>query len=96
METRESSCVPRVAKPFFIPVVHSPLGAVGQVLALELPSQKGRAPSMQPHPHPCTCAMRARLRTCGRALMELKVRKLETSMAGPLGGAGGRSSNDHH
>jgi hypothetical protein len=73
METREPSYVPRVAKPFFIPVVHSPLGAMGQVLAPELPSQKGRAPSMQPHPHPCTCAMRARLRTHGRALMELRL-----------------------
>jgi hypothetical protein len=96
METREPSCVPRAAKPFFIPVVHSPLGAKGQVLAPELPSQKGRTPSMQPHPHPCTRAMHARLCTPGRALMELKVRKMETSMAGPLGGAGGRSSSDHH
>jgi hypothetical protein len=26
LKTREPSCVPRVAKPFFIPVVHSPPG----------------------------------------------------------------------
>jgi hypothetical protein len=37
--------VPRAAKLFFIPVVHSPPGAVGQVAASELPSQEGRARS---------------------------------------------------
>jgi hypothetical protein len=37
--------VPRAAKLFFIPVVHSPLGAVEHVAVLELPSQEGRAPS---------------------------------------------------
>jgi hypothetical protein len=37
--------VPRVAKPFFIPVVHSPPGVVGHMAASELPSQEGRAPS---------------------------------------------------
>jgi hypothetical protein len=37
--------VPRAAKPFFIPVVHSPPGAVGHVAAPELPSQEGKAPS---------------------------------------------------
>jgi hypothetical protein len=30
-------------EPFFIPVVHSPLGAMGHVAVLELPSQEGRA-----------------------------------------------------
>jgi hypothetical protein len=35
--------VPRAARPFFIPVVHSPSGAVGHVAAPELPSQEGRA-----------------------------------------------------
>jgi hypothetical protein len=45
MKTCEPSCVPRVGKPFFIPVVHSPPGAVGHVVAPELPSQEGRAPS---------------------------------------------------
>jgi hypothetical protein len=44
-ETREASCVPRVAKPFFISVVHNPPGAVGHVAAPELPSQEGRARS---------------------------------------------------
>jgi hypothetical protein len=43
LETREPSCVPMVAKHFFIPVVHSPLGAVGHVTVPELPSQEGRA-----------------------------------------------------
>jgi hypothetical protein len=31
-------------KPFFIPMVHSPSGAVGHLAAPELPSQEGRAP----------------------------------------------------
>jgi hypothetical protein len=43
LETRKPSCVPRAAKPFFIPVVHSPPGPVGNVAASELPSQKGKA-----------------------------------------------------
>jgi hypothetical protein len=29
LDTCEPSCVPEAARPFFIPVVHSPLGAVG-------------------------------------------------------------------
>jgi hypothetical protein len=37
--------VTRVAKSFFIHVVHSPPRAVGYVAAPELPSQEGRAPS---------------------------------------------------
>ena len=37
LKTREASCVPRAAKPFFIPVVHNPLGAMAHVIALELP-----------------------------------------------------------
>jgi hypothetical protein len=37
--------VPRVAKPFFIPVVHNPLGAVGHMAAPELSPQEGRARS---------------------------------------------------
>jgi hypothetical protein len=45
LETREPTYVPRAAKPFFIPVVHNPLGAVGHVAASKLPSQKGRARS---------------------------------------------------
>jgi hypothetical protein len=31
LKTREPSCVPRAAKPFFIPVVHNPSGTVGHV-----------------------------------------------------------------
>jgi hypothetical protein len=45
LETREPSYVPRAAKPFFIPVIHSPSGAVGHVAAPKLPSQEGRARS---------------------------------------------------
>jgi hypothetical protein len=43
LETREPSCVPRAAKPFFIPVVHNPLEAVRHVVAPKLPSRGGRA-----------------------------------------------------
>jgi hypothetical protein len=43
LETREPSCVARTAKPFIIPVVHSPQGAVGHMATPELPSQEGRA-----------------------------------------------------
>jgi hypothetical protein len=43
METREPSCMPKAAKPFFIPVVHSPPGAGGHMTTPELPSQEGRA-----------------------------------------------------
>jgi hypothetical protein len=45
LKTCEPSCLPRAAKPFFILVVHSHLGAVGHVAAPELPSQEGRARS---------------------------------------------------
>jgi hypothetical protein len=38
LETCEPSYVPGVARPFFILVVHSPLGAVGYVAAPELSS----------------------------------------------------------
>jgi hypothetical protein len=48
LETREPSCVPRAAKPFFIPVVHSPLGAVGDVVASELSPRGSRARSHGP------------------------------------------------
>jgi hypothetical protein len=43
LEIHEPNCVPRAAKPSFIPVVHSPSGAMGHVAAPELPSQEGRA-----------------------------------------------------
>jgi hypothetical protein len=43
LDTCEPSCVPGVARPFFIPVVHSPLGAMGYVAAPELSSRGGEA-----------------------------------------------------
>jgi hypothetical protein len=45
LKTREPSCVPRAAKPFFIHVVHSPPGVMGHVAAPERPSHEGRAQS---------------------------------------------------
>jgi hypothetical protein len=41
----EPSCVPGVVRHFFIPVIHSPLRAVGYVVASELSSRGGRARS---------------------------------------------------
>jgi hypothetical protein len=41
LDTCESSYVPGAGRTFFIHVVHSPLGAVGYVTALELFSQGG-------------------------------------------------------
>jgi hypothetical protein len=41
LNTCEPSCVPGAARPFLIPVVHSPLGAVGYVAAPELSSRGG-------------------------------------------------------
>jgi hypothetical protein len=43
LDTCEPICVPGAARPFFIPVVHNPLEAVGYVAALELSSQRGEA-----------------------------------------------------
>jgi hypothetical protein len=43
LDTCEPSCVPGAARHFFIPVVHSPLGAVGYVAAPELSSRGGEA-----------------------------------------------------
>jgi hypothetical protein len=45
LEIWESSYVPSTAKPFFIRVAHSPLGAMGYVAAPELSSWGGRARS---------------------------------------------------
>jgi hypothetical protein len=45
----ELSCVPGAARPFFISVVHSPLGAVWYMTALELSSPGGRARSHGTH-----------------------------------------------
>jgi hypothetical protein len=43
LDTCEPSCVPGVARPFFISVVHGPLGTVGYVAAPELSSWGGEA-----------------------------------------------------
>jgi hypothetical protein len=43
LDTCEPSCVPGAARPFFIYVVHSPLGVVRYVAAPELTSQGGEA-----------------------------------------------------
>jgi hypothetical protein len=43
LDTCEFSCVPGADRPFFIPVVHSPLGAVGYVVVSELFSRRGEA-----------------------------------------------------
>jgi hypothetical protein len=43
LDTCEPSCVPGVARHFFIPVVHSSLGAVGYMAALELSPRGGEA-----------------------------------------------------
>jgi hypothetical protein len=45
LNTYEPSYVPGAVRPFFIPVVHSPLGAVGYVAAPELSSRGGEVPS---------------------------------------------------
>jgi hypothetical protein len=45
LETCEPSCVPEAARPFFIPTVHNPLGAVGYVTTSELSSRGGRGRS---------------------------------------------------
>jgi hypothetical protein len=45
LESYEPSCVPGAARPFFIFVVHSPLGAVRYVAAPELSSRGGSARS---------------------------------------------------
>jgi hypothetical protein len=46
LDTCEPSCVPGAARPFFIPVVHNPLGAVGYMAAPELSSQGGEGEAM--------------------------------------------------
>jgi hypothetical protein len=43
LDTCEPSCVSGAARPFFIPVVHSPLGVAGYVVAPELSSRGGKA-----------------------------------------------------
>jgi hypothetical protein len=48
-ETCEPSCMPRVAKPFFILVLHSPSRTVGHMTEPEFPSLGGRAQSHGTH-----------------------------------------------
>jgi hypothetical protein len=43
LDTCEPSCVPGAARPFFIPVVHGPLGVVGYVASPELSSRGAEA-----------------------------------------------------
>jgi hypothetical protein len=52
LDTCESSCVLGAARPFFIPVVHNPLGAVGYVAAPELSSRGGEVGATWQHRSP--------------------------------------------
>jgi hypothetical protein len=47
LDTCEPSCVLGAARPFFIPVVHNPLGAVGYVVAPEPISTGRRGPKLR-------------------------------------------------
>jgi hypothetical protein len=52
LDTCEPSCVPGAARSFFIPMVHSPLGAVGYVAAPKLSSQGGEVEATWQHRSP--------------------------------------------
>jgi hypothetical protein len=52
LEICELSCVPGVARHLFIPMVHSPLGAVGYMAAPELSSRGGEAGATRQHRSP--------------------------------------------
>jgi hypothetical protein len=52
LDTCEPSCMPRAARPFFIPMVHSLLEAVGYVAAPELSSRGGDVGAMWQHRSP--------------------------------------------
>jgi hypothetical protein len=52
LDTCEPSCVPKAVRPFFIPVVHSPLGAVGYMAAPELSSRGGEVGATWQHRSP--------------------------------------------
>jgi hypothetical protein len=43
LDTCEPTCVPKAVRPFFFPMVHNPLVAVGYVAAPELSSRRGEA-----------------------------------------------------
>jgi hypothetical protein len=55
LDTYKSSCVPRADRPFFIPVVHSPLG---YVTAPELSSQGGEVGATWQPPEPTSTGRR--------------------------------------
>jgi hypothetical protein len=48
--TRDRACMPGADRPFFIPVVHSPLGAVRYVAALLLSGRRGQGHVAAPEP----------------------------------------------
>jgi hypothetical protein len=52
LDTCEPSFMPEAARPFFIPVVHSLLGAVGYMAAPELSSRGGEAGATWQHRSP--------------------------------------------
>jgi hypothetical protein len=52
LDTCDPTYVPGVARSFFIPVVHNPLGVVGYVIAVELSSQGGKAGATWQHRSP--------------------------------------------
>jgi hypothetical protein len=52
LDTYEPSCVPGAARPFFIPMVHRPLGVVGYVATPELSSRRGKAGATWQHRSP--------------------------------------------
>jgi hypothetical protein len=52
LDTYEPSCVPMAVMPFFIPLVHSPPGAVGYVAVLELSSRESEAGVTWQHESP--------------------------------------------
>jgi hypothetical protein len=52
LDTCEPSCVPGAVRPFFIPVVHNPLVAMGYVAAPELSSRGGEVGSTWQHRSP--------------------------------------------
>jgi hypothetical protein len=52
LDTCKPSCMPGVGRPFFIPMIHNPLGTVGYVTAPKLSSRGGEAGAMWQHQSP--------------------------------------------
>jgi hypothetical protein len=65
LDTCEPSCVPGATRPFFIPVVYSPLGAVGYVAATEL-SSRGSSPNFD-------SVVRSQLSACKGSIASAKI-----------------------